>query len=340
LVVYDDPRFYIQVLFWLDGTTDIHQHTFSGAFHVMAGSSIHSLFDFADSQAVSAHLSVGNLRLKETRLLQTGATVPIVSGRGYIHSLFHLDTPSLTVVIRTHNDPGSGPQFTYLPPHFAVDPFYNDALTVRRKQLLDVLEKTVDSSYAELTLAMVGHLDFERGFYILQNGMGHLRRLGRWEATLEVFQRKHGAQSNYVEPTLDEIVRRDGLVSLRSSFTDTEHRFFLALLLNVSGRDVILNLVSQRVSGDPIETILRWTEELTVLTDDSTWILDAQFPETVNVSLERQSACFVDALSHFLRGGLGPVACDSVSLPSEDLEQLYDAFANSSFRALMPVRIP
>ena len=26
LVVFDDPRFYIQLLFWLDGTTQIHQH--------------------------------------------------------------------------------------------------------------------------------------------------------------------------------------------------------------------------------------------------------------------------------------------------------------------------
>ena len=48
LVVFDDPRFYIQILFWLDGTTDIHQHMFSGAFHVMAGSSIHSTFAFVD----------------------------------------------------------------------------------------------------------------------------------------------------------------------------------------------------------------------------------------------------------------------------------------------------
>jgi hypothetical protein len=46
LVVYDSPRFYIQLLFWLDGTTTIHQHEFSGAFHVMAGSSIHAHFGF------------------------------------------------------------------------------------------------------------------------------------------------------------------------------------------------------------------------------------------------------------------------------------------------------
>ena len=37
LVVFDDPRFYIQILFWLEGTTEIHQHQFSGAFHVLEG---------------------------------------------------------------------------------------------------------------------------------------------------------------------------------------------------------------------------------------------------------------------------------------------------------------
>ena len=40
--VYDSERFYIQVLFWVDGATTIHKHSFAGAFSVLAGSSIHS----------------------------------------------------------------------------------------------------------------------------------------------------------------------------------------------------------------------------------------------------------------------------------------------------------
>jgi hypothetical protein len=82
---------------------------------------------------------------------------------------FHLDTPSATVVVRTQTDPGTGPQFTYLPPHLAIDPIQDDALTMRRKQLLDVLEKTGDPAYPELLSAILAELDFERGFFILQN---------------------------------------------------------------------------------------------------------------------------------------------------------------------------
>ena len=46
IIVYENSRFYIQLLFWMDGTTAIHQHEFSGAFHVMSGSSIHAQFAF------------------------------------------------------------------------------------------------------------------------------------------------------------------------------------------------------------------------------------------------------------------------------------------------------
>ena len=330
LVVFDDPRFYIQILFWIEGTTDIHQHQFSGAFHVLAGSSIHSRFEFEKPVPISAHLRVGQLRALETRLLETGSTVPIVSGGGYIHSLFHLDTPSLTVVIRTHTDPGTGPQFTYLPPHLAVDPFYHDALTMRRKQLLDVLEKTEDPTYPEIVREMIESLDFERGFFILQNGLGYLRSLGRWEETLDVFQRKHGSLADGVAATLEEIVRRDGIAALRSAVTEVEHRFFLALLLNVSTRDGLLSLVAQRFPGPPVETILRWSEELTTTADFSTWMLDAEFPAAVAVPSEEQPGVFLAALGFFLGAGAAPSG-----LAPEDLGALRGAFARSSLRALV-----
>ncbi len=262
LVVYDDPRFYIQMLFWLDGTTDIHQHEFSGAFHVLQGSSIHASFEFENPRPISAHFRLGDLRMKAIQLLETGSTVRIISGRDHIHSLFHLDTPSISVVVRTHHDPGTGPQFTYLPPHIALDPVHNDALTARRKQLLDVLEQTGDPAYPALVREMLGELDFERGFFILQNGMGYLRALGEWEETLRVFQQRHGALAECVPPTLDEIVRRDELAELRKSVTDIEHRFYLALLMNAPARADMLSLVSQRFPGPPEETILRWEEEL------------------------------------------------------------------------------
>lgn len=337
LVVYDDPRFYIQILFWLDGTTAIHQHEFSGAFHVLQGSSIHSEFAFENPQPITAHFRVGDLKMKSTELLETGSTVPIISGSGHIHSLFHLETPSLTVVVRTHSDPGTGPQFTYLPPHIAVDPFFSDTLTARRKELLDVLERIEDPSYSELVIEMLQSLDFERGFFILQHAMGYLRTLDQWEDAYAVFQQKHGTLAKYVAATIEEIDWRDGPLGFRSSSTDVEHRFLLALLLNVPTRKDVLALVEKRFPDASVDTVMRWAEELSEMSHLGTWILDAEFPLEVEVPKTKQPEVYFAALRHFLEGKQAAkgVKLGQVSLSAQDIEHLRASFARSTLRSLV-----
>lgn len=332
LIVHDNPKFYIQLLFWLDGTTDIHQHGFSGAFHVMEGSSIHSEFDFLNPTKITAHFRLGDLKLKKAELLETGSTVPILSGNGCIHSLFHLETPSVTVVVRTHSDPGSSPQFTYLPPHVALDPIKEDPLTLRRKQLLDTMEETGDPDYASLVNTMVGKLDFERGFFVLQNCMSHLRATGVWDRVWKSFSKKHGKASAMIAPTLDEIIRRDGLVAMRSSIGEVEHRFFLALLLTVPDRSLILSMIGKRFPGTPLETISRWASEMAITTDGGTWILDARFPEELHVEEEEQIPLFLGVLDHLLKGRKTPAWL--AKFPKV-LGALKESLNDSSWRVLL-----
>jgi hypothetical protein len=335
LVVYHHPRFYIQLLFWMDGTTDIHQHEFSGAFHVMHGSSIHAHYEFENAQSITPHFRVGDVRMKKIELLETGRTVPIISGQRCIHSLFHLDTPSVTVVVRTQHDPGTGPQFNYLPPHIALDPVFDDALTMRRKQLLDVLAQIEAPNFAALALEMIAELDFERGFFILQHCMGPMLRLGKWKAALSAFRKKHGRLAAGVGPTLEENVRRDVIKELRSAVTEPEHRFFLALLMNMPTRADLLKLVAQRFSKKaPLETILRWAEELMEQTDFGIAILDACFPETLDIEMEEQPELFIATLRHFMSGAKKTPAALRALSPAQ-LEELRAVFAASSVRVLV-----
>jgi hypothetical protein len=335
LVAYNHPRFYLQLLFWLDGTTDIHQHEFSGAFHVMAGSSIHAHYEFENAQSITPHLRVGDLRMKQIELLETGRTVPIISGQHCIHSLFHLDTPSITVVVRTQHDPGTGPQFNYLPPHIALDPIFSDTLTMRRKQLLDVLEQTEDPAYSPLVSEMVADLDFERGLHVLQHGMGRLKEVGNWEAALGAFQNKHGTLAAGVSATLEEGVRRDVIKGLRGAIAEPEHRFFLALLMNAPTRADLLALVARRFPETaPMETVLRWAEELMEVSDYGVSIMDASLPETWDIAIQVPPELFLAALRHFMEGGKKrPAALRA--LPAPELRQLRAAFAESSLRVLI-----
>jgi hypothetical protein len=335
LIAYEHPRFYIQLLFWLDGTTDIHQHEFSGAFHVMHGSSIHAHYTFENARSVTPHLRVGDVRMKQIELLETGRTVPIVSGPGCIHSLFHLDSPSVTVVVRTHNDPGTGPQFNYLPPHVAVDPMHADTLTMRRKQLLDVMEQGEDPAYAEIVMEMLGTLDFERGFFILQHSMAALRDRGEWPAALKLFRKRHGVLASGVPLTLEEGLRRDLIKNMRSTIAAPEHRFFLALLMNAPTREHLLTLVKRRYAKPaPVETVMRWAQELAVLTEDGVELLDAVFPATLDADLDDQPTIFLSALRHFLTGStkLPPALRGQ---PPAVIEELRRAFSASTLRMLV-----
>ncbi|MFT5905846.1 MAG: hypothetical protein ACI9E1_001451 [Cryomorphaceae bacterium] len=301
LVAFSDPRFYIQILFWMEGTTDIHQHEFSGAFHVMQGSSVHSEFDFAGAQSVTPHIRIGDLRLKQIELLETGRTVPITSGRECIHSLFHLDTPSVTVVVRTHHDPGTGPQYNYLPPHIAIDPVHADSLTMRRKQLLDVLENLDHPSYVAHVSEMIEDLDFERGFHTLHHAMDRLQSLGEWESVMAIFQKRHGELASGVPATLAENLRRETISQMRYHVDNPEHRFFLALLMNVQNSKDIKALITERYPDQsPVETILRWAEELIEPTDFGLTLLDAAFPETIDMDIDTQFDLLIDALKNAL----------------------------------------
>jgi len=329
LVAFNDPRFYIQILFWMEGTTEIHQHEFSGAFHVMQGSSVHSEFDFVGAQSVTPHIRIGDLRTKQIELLETGRTVAITSGRECIHSLFHLDAPSVTVVVRTHHDPGTGPQYNYLPPHIAIDPVHADDLTMRRKQLLDVLETLDHPSYATLVGEMIESLDFERGFHTLMHTMDRLQALDEWEPVLVTFQKRHGELAKGIPDTLAECLRRDVISQMRYHIDHPDHRFFLALLMNVQSRDDICALITERFPvQSPIATILGWAEELIEPTDFGLTLLDAAFPESLGVAIEAQFDLFMGALKHALEED-----AQSEKMTAEQ-SQIHTAFTGSCLRPL------
>ena len=84
--VYVSNGFYIQVLFWLDSTTAIHEHSFSGAFGVLSGSSVQSTYSFETEQAPSERLIVGHTRFLSSELLYRGVPArPDTRERPFAH---------------------------------------------------------------------------------------------------------------------------------------------------------------------------------------------------------------------------------------------------------------
>src|SRR5262249_34250242 len=275
ITLYNGPRFYLDVYFWVDGTTSIHQHAFCGAFQVLLGSSILSEYKFEEQQEINAAFSVGWITLKEVELLEQGDVRQILPGKQYIHSLFHLDRPSASIVIRTRQSPSGLPQYDYHKPYFAADPFFQEPAMIKKVQSAALLLKIKHPDADDLIGELVSGSDFQTAFSVLDLAYGHLSHdrleeafgLGtgkqRFESLLGIVRQRHGDLADLIPPVLEELQRQQNLIHRRGQITSSEHRFFLALLLNVPDRLKILDLVKQRFpEQNPVTTIVDWVEEL------------------------------------------------------------------------------
>jgi len=275
LTLYNGPRFHIDAYYWLDGTTSIHQHSFCGAFQVLAGSSLHCQYRFVPRREINEHFLVGEMILGDVALLEQGEIKRILPGKQYIHSLFHLDRPSVSICVRTYHTVSGLPQFRYNKPSFAIDPFFKDPMTIKQIQGASLLLSMQHPDAISMINDLLSHSDFQTAFGILDMARNHLasnhleKSFGlsigeqHFQGLLETARTRHGELVDLILPVFDEALRQRSLVQRRGQITSSEHRFLLALLLNVPDRRKVLELVGQRFPvGNPVETITEWVAEL------------------------------------------------------------------------------
>jgi hypothetical protein len=345
ITLYSGPRFLIDVYFWLDGTTNVHQHGFSGAFHVLLGSSLLSNYTFAQKRELNQHFLVGDITLDKVELLEQGMVRQILPGREYIHSLFHLDRPSATICVRTYQTMCGVPQFAYYKPCLAIDPFFKDPLAVKQLQsatlLLNMRHPDADSMIGEL----LSRSDFHTAFDLLdltrtQLTLNHLEHTfgistgeERFRALLEIARTRHGELIDDIIPVFDEGMRQRNLVRRRGQITSNEHRFFLALLLNVPNRVAILDLVKQRYpENDPVNTIVDWVEELA-----NTKVAGSHEPNVLGIEGIDDDYLFVlqcllegRSIEETRRAFEEDISADQAAMNSDGrLENLWDGIRNS-----------
>jgi hypothetical protein len=275
ITLYCGPRFYIDIYFWLDGTTTIHEHCFAGAFLVLLGSSIHSRYSFRQTEEVNAHFAIGQIDFEGLELLKEGDIKRIIPGREYIHSLFHLDRPSATLTVRTYQSPSYLPQYNYHRPHFAIDPFYKEPSMTKKVQSISLLLGMKHPEADALIGDLISNSDFETAFAVLDLAFHSLvddpvdaifnlsTGKERFDQLLEKARRRHGGLADLLIPVFEEAERQSYLVTKRRQITGSEHRFFLALLLNVPDRSMVLDAVKQRFpEREPVDTVIEWMDQL------------------------------------------------------------------------------
>lgn len=266
--VYQNPRFYIEVLYWLDGSTSIHEHGFDGAFHVLAGSSIHALYQFDERARPSARVRIGEVSLVKAEVLQAGDTRTILPGSAMSHSLFHMDRPSVTVVVRSRNSPDAQPQYNYLRPGLALDPFHKPEPLPRQIAALQALLR-VDHPDLDVVLAdMFREAD---AFTLARLALDIAEAPGGEGRVLRLLERDDvRAGKQEVAAILPAVIREERRLrwirGMRGMLHAPTHRFLLALLINLPHGRAILDIVAARYPTEDAAALLAsWVVEIAEL---------------------------------------------------------------------------
>lgn len=293
ITVYQTSRFQIDVLFWMDGTTSIHGHAFSGAFQVLAGSSVHGVYGFR-GRRVSAGFELGELRLRDMELLRLGDVRPIVGGHAVIHSLFHLDRPSTTLVVRTRREVQFEPQLTFLPPGVAYNYDPQDDRAWRRAQALAALRVVDEPRYWRWLSRHAHTLELHGLFLVLQQSY-QLDDGARMRICLAAARRRRGEAVDLMLAALDRARAIRWIVSLRQQVHDPALRYFLAVLMNAPGRKQVLSLLRAREPRcDPRRVFASHLRALSKLRDGTGhplvgWESDEDADQLVRLILEERA---------------------------------------------------
>jgi hypothetical protein len=288
LTVYATNDFVIDVNFWLSSTTAIHSHGFSGAFQVLAGRSLHTQFSFVPNTTFSEHMATGAIAQTSCELLRERDTRKICS-RDSIHSLFHLEQPSATVVVRTRQDADARTQFTFLLPNVAINPFHDREMLGRRRQLLALVQRTRPQCLSESCLRAFASADAVGRFAILRHGVA-LSSPEDGDRLIAAAALVDETAADIVRSVVANDRREAFIIGRRAIVTDPMLRFFLAILLNVDGRLAALDVVRATFPDvDPASFFLRAAQRLSDLNGG-----DGE--PALGFELDAVTACVLDGL--------------------------------------------
>ncbi len=133
LVVYEEPRFFAEVLFWFPSRTSIHSHGFYGAYRVLSGYSVEAEFLYHRESEPVPGIQLGELEPTALRLITPGDISRILPEEAFIHTVMHMGNPSLTLVIRNK---GGLVQYDYSMNGLGVNAYQDSPTHVRQAEVL------------------------------------------------------------------------------------------------------------------------------------------------------------------------------------------------------------
>ena len=238
ITLYSEGDFLIDIYFWLSPRTAIHSHGFRGAFTILQGKSLHCLYDFNRKETFQEECFIGDLCLREAVLLQKGDVQKILPGPTFIHQVWHLAFPTVSLAVRTFKE--REPQYAYEKPHFAFRK-KEPSSPVQRKRLdtLAMFDQTKSPLSEKLLEELLSKTDSFEGIMRL---IGYMENTWGSDRTREILERL--PRFCRWAPYFLEVARRNITTKVDwLRIQNEKERFLIALLYSCSDRDQILRLV-------------------------------------------------------------------------------------------------
>lgn len=254
--VHHGDGFAIEVYYWLNSRSAIHNHPFCGVFTLLEGWSVHARYRVTERE----HLGGGALRadgaLDGLDLFRPGQVQRFsLHAHPLVHALVHVPIPSLSLVVRTIRSEG---YLRYLPPSLALPMEGAREPAERRIALLESLRAAGDARYRERFERELAGADFACAVQLLSSGWSE-REPGERAELLELLRPLHGDRVDLVPPALDQAARVAEASAIREGLTDPDLRLVATALAYGDSRQRVLDLLAQR--GDANALLRRFVDE-------------------------------------------------------------------------------
>jgi hypothetical protein len=238
--IWSDGRFFANIYAYTTPEVVIHDHDFAGAFVNLSGTTIHATYEFAEEERVAPAVHVGELAVRHVEVVGRGDVRQIDPGRRFIHQVWHLDQPTVVLVIRT--GPLAAParrQFQYLRAGIATEVLRDEAMSLTAperfryaKKMTECLRTSSDGGLDYLKLLLQHERPWDAVWHLLESWR-YLRTVGALDDLIRLGVRHQGAWFAGLSDAGSEV---DLFYSIQwANVRSVEDRVTLALLLTFQG---------------------------------------------------------------------------------------------------------
>jgi hypothetical protein len=167
LTVVRNADFRIDLLYWIENASTIHDHITCGGFAAIHGDRLHGQYSFTGEQRLGPWMETGQLSRVELEVMRQGDARPLRPD--LIHDVFWLSKPSVTLVVRCAEHPGATgrkPRSFWAPGLALVPKAHHDtSLVSRRAEGLALMRMANQAMYQDALCRTLESSDPSLAYY-------------------------------------------------------------------------------------------------------------------------------------------------------------------------------